>query len=331
MPHESASMGFRFWLFFLGVQVFPPFNLASIFYQKELEAFISTTGVDADIDNSVAQSYHHQKWVWKVGASFKDANSLNRKIHEQPSDQADVEMVNSASSVKGPTLNGSLWDAVEDISKSKNYRFYMNTLKELEDGGSSGKNYGVTIATTVDATKMTGDQRLRRLRKILSDSEVFGVTRGDIQVMFHEEFIQACLSIIYRGEWDQNFDEIMRSNRVISNARERFIICPRRFGKTWSVAMFCAAFFWCMPNVTVAIFSRGKRMAQKLMYLCIRYLLKLPGFKEFVKTSNSEQVVIQFGPHDIRTLCCLPGTPEVCINHISHARVGWVKAYFLDQ
>ena len=175
------------------------------------------------------------------------------------------------------------------------------------------QNYGVTVKTTVDALKQTGDQKLRRLRLTL---DAFDVKRGEIQVLFHEEFIQSTLSIIYRGEWEFNYDDIMRRNRVTSNSRERFIICPRRFGKTWSVAMFAAAFIWVIPNITISIFSRGKRMAQKLMFLCLRYIMKLPGYKEKLKTSNSEQIVFEFGPHDTRTLCCLPGSVEACITVI---------------
>jgi hypothetical protein len=281
-----------------------------------LESLNEVNG-DLDLDNiDIAQAYHYPKWTWSVGASFKDVARINDKLTKDEMD-LNNDTIQTIDSLY-PTEPSSIWDDVNKIAKSKSYELFVNAVKELEEGGSSGKNFGVTVETSVDATKMTGDQKLRRLRKILGDPNVFGVKRGDIQVMFHEEFIQACLSILYRGEWEQNFDEIMRRNRVISNARERFIICPRRFGKTWSVAMFCAAFLWCIPGVTVSIFSRGKRMAQKLMYLCLRYLLKLPGFKDFVKTSNSEQIILEFGPNDTRVLCCLPGTAEVCTIYYYH-------------
>lgn len=288
--------------------MYPPINITNVLYKREQEY---NSDPNKDSINNVTGSYLNKKWTWKVGNTFKDVQRLNNNIRGRGVDiDGDVDMVDNSVSVNDDT-QVDIWAEIDNIYQSKSYELFSNALKIANEDTANIKNYGVTVATTVDATKMTGDQKIRRLRKILGDPEVFGVRRGDIQVMFHEEFLQACLSIIYRGEWELNFDEIMARNRVTSNARERFIICPRRFGKTWAVAMFCAAYLWCIPKVTVSIFSRGKRMAQKLMFLCLRYLLKLPGFSDYVTTSNSEQIVLDFGPNDTRTLCCLPGTPEV--------------------
>jgi hypothetical protein len=259
-----------------------------------------------------AAKYKLGKSVWKLA---NDLGAIDKKMGSSASSfpsfgstpsSSTATSSSSLSSSSSADPYGNVWKKIDAISTSSWSKKLMDSIGRR---GKGGKGDGVTVATTVAALEMTGDQKLQRLRLLL---ESFGIERDELQVMFQEEFIQSALSIIYRGEWEQNFDDIMRKNRVQKMCRERFVICPRRFGKTWSVAMFCAAFIWVIPNVTVSIFSRGKRMAQKLMMLCLRFLLKLPGCERFVIKCNNEEVRLRFSLDDERVLCCLPGSVEVC-------------------
>jgi hypothetical protein len=288
------------------VTLLPPFNLTNLLYKKELET-LGTEKYDKKIN--VIDLYSAPKWAWKIGAGIKDVHSIYEFIKNSTSFS---DKTNNDTLTPAPQTKKTVWERIDEIESSEKYEKFLAMLKKTGDFGEANRDYGVTIDPTADATQMIGDQKLRRLRKVLSSPSVFGVTRGDIQVMFHEEFIRACLPTIYKGEWRNNFYDILRRNGIKSNSREVFIICPRRFGKTWSVAMFCAAFLWCIPNITISIFSRGKRMAQKLMLLCLQYLMRFKDFAKYEKGCNSEQIILSFGPNDRRVLCCFPGTAEVC-------------------
>jgi len=89
---------------------------------------------------------------------------------------------------------------------------------------------------------------------------------------------------------------------------EVMIITPRRWGKTYSVAMFVAASAFAIESTTQAIFSTGRRASKKLLDLIYQFLCKLPGMKESIITKNVEEIRIQGpgGEGDIRTICSYP-------------------------
>ncbi len=163
-------------------------------------------------------------------------------------------------------------------------------------------------------SKSSGDEVLAKLRRTLDS---LGFVRHEYQIDFHEEFIKSCLPKIYQAEWEMEYDRILRDFGLTKLQQETLIICPRRYGKTMSVAMFCAAFLWCVPECEIAIFSTGQRTARKLMALILRMLLRIPGFEDRLRTKNAENIVLSFGPYDERKLSCYPGTVAVCILNFS--------------
>jgi len=161
--------------------------------------------------------------------------------------------------------------------------------------------------------KYTGDEVLRQLEETLDN---FGVERHDHQINFHEKFKLSALPKIYEHEWDDDADRILQRLGNPEVRQETLVVTPRRFGKTWSVAMFCAAFLYCVPKCTISVFSTGQRMARKLMVLCCRMFLRLKGSVEMIKKGGKktqEQIEVRGNADvdDIRTLCCYPGTVKV--------------------
>jgi len=71
------------------------------------------------------------------------------------------------------------------------------------------------------------------------------------------------------------------------------ISTPRRFGKTISVCLFVAALIFACPNVEISIYSTCKRISQKLLRNCVKFLsiihdvLNIPHL-EFLKQSSDE-------------------------------------------
>lgn len=138
-----------------------------------------------------------------------------------------------------------------------------------------------------------------------------GIVRHDYQVYFHQKMVETHLRKIYEKEWNVYETEILRKFNLTKLYQERVIVCPRRFGKTYSVASFGAPATYCIPNHEIAIFSTGKRAAGKMMALIITFMLVMPRFREMCTTHNVENLIIEMSDSDKRKICCYPGTVGV--------------------
>lgn len=100
------------------------------------------------------------------------------------------------------------------------------------------------------------------------------------------------------------------SAREISAVKPFVSICtPRRWGKTVSVSMFCAAAI-CACDVNISIFSTGRRASESLLRLVLTYfneyndtgicprrrIDKSNNEKLVVKTASSEFVALGHNP-----------------------------------
>jgi len=192
-------------------------------------------------------------------------------------------------------------------------KHYENVLKKEFEALSIRERYIHISQPRFSTVKSNGDKIIFQLRATLDS---FGVTRHFLQVRFHEKFILSCLPKIYEDEWAENSDEILKRHNIENVKCESLVMTPRRFGKTWSVAMFCAAFVYCVPKCEISVYSTGKRMAAKLMDLCCDFLFRLSGAAEMIRAGgrrNQEKVVLKgpYGGQDKRVLCCYPGTVKV--------------------
>jgi len=285
----------------------PLWNFNNLIYRHQKENYRKC------VHGNLLSTYGKPKWQWAVAPTYQASQALTKFVASigqssgpLPSQSPTISS-NATTRERLQPQSTSIWSKLSSITSSKSYKTFLKVNIAKSDL-SNDLNSGVTVATTKPAILMTGDEKLRRLRLVLDS---FPNPRGEIQIMFHERFIQACLPIIYRGEWEYNFDAIMRRNRVMHVFQEMAMICPRRYGKSWSVAYFGASTLWTLPGITLTFFSRGKRMAQKLMLQCLRFALTLPGFDKYKSVCTTEKVELNFGNGDIRSLCCLPGSVEV--------------------
>ena len=112
---------------------------------------------------------------------------------------------------------------------------------------------------------------------------------------------------------------------------------PRRAGKTWSMAMFCAAMLLVCPDIEISVFATGQRIAGKLLKLIskvpspplawdcvslypvphtvpqmIRRLIIYVGVDEFKWIQENEQIITLEGPDGTKRQCgCYPGSARV--------------------
>ena len=105
----------------------------------------------------------------------------------------------------------------------------------------------------------------------------------------------------------------MRVNNWEHIAQEILISTPRRFGKTISVSMFCAAMLLSCPGVEISVYSTCMRISQKILRNVQKFALMIAGSDYFsinfiVKRENREEINLQgpLGDTDIRIINSYP-------------------------
>jgi hypothetical protein len=158
-----------------------------------------------------------------------------------------------------------------------------------------------------------GDRRLAKLREVLDNFE--GFVRSNGQRRFHEEFIKASLPHIYLSEFETHRDRILRENKM-DRVRFEILVCtPRRFGKTTSVSMFCAALLATCPDMWISVFSTGQRASSALLDQTAKFFRMLTedayclGGDERILKKNQEQLFTRGRtPEDVRRMFSYPST-----------------------
>jgi hypothetical protein len=144
-----------------------------------------------------------------------------------------------------------------------------------------------------NTTKLRGDAVLVDLERTLDS---FGYTRSVDQKIFHTAFVEACLPHLYGDEWPSACARVLTERKLERLQPEVLCITPRRWGKTWSVAMFVCAMMMCVPGIRIAIFSTGKRASSNLTDTIREFLELLPAFK-YAKIMKSNQEKLFVAPN----------------------------------
>jgi hypothetical protein len=131
--------------------------------------------------------------------------------------------------------------------------------------------------------RFVGDARLRTMNALLSMIDENGFERSNHQMQFHDAFIRACSRVLYREEWPVHRSAIMQHNAWVTAPSEIMVSTPRRFGKTFSVAMFCVCMALTFP-VEIVVFSPARRASRKI----------LERMREFAGTLGMSDRVIEY-------------------------------------
>jgi hypothetical protein len=90
-------------------------------------------------------------------------------------------------------------------------------------------------------------------RQYLAKLDTLGWARSYHQRLFHDDFLKACTRSFWKleppGQFARDHQRVLRVNSWDHIAQEILISTPRRFGKTISVSMFCAAMLLSCPGV----------------------------------------------------------------------------------
>jgi hypothetical protein len=165
-------------------------------------------------------------------------------------------------------------------------------------------------ATRSKSKVITGRERLTALRTVLDS---YGLDRSDTQREFHDCMIGACAQLIFKDDLESELVDLLAELGVEELHSEFMAITPRRWGKTYSVAMFVVAAAFAIEGVEQAIFSTGRRASQKLLELVYTFICKIPGMKESITKHNVETIWIQGpnGQNDIRKIFSYPSKVKI--------------------
>jgi len=164
--------------------------------------------------------------------------------------------------------------------------------------------------TKRESRRITGRQRYNKARQALA---AFGITPSPMQRVFFDNMFGACAELIFKDDLETERDDLMLELGLTRLQKQFMAITPRRFGKTYSVAMFVVAMAFGVENLEQSIFSTGRRASQKLLDLIYWFMCKIPGMKESIIRHNVETIWIQ-GPNgagDIRKISSYPSKVKV--------------------
>lgn len=189
------------------------------------------------------------------------------------------------------------------------------------------------LISNSENTKITPWTRIKKVLTALDALDRQGWKRSHHQKIFHDQFLRASVRIMWKteepGSFQRDHKEILETYGWASLPQEILISTPRRFGKTISVSMFCAAMIYAAPAVEVSIYSTCKRISQKLLQNVAKFLeliyveLKVP--RHGVIRQNMEEMVLR-GPEGIqdirkcnsypsKVVCLLPHPLILALTH----------------
>jgi hypothetical protein len=160
----------------------------------------------------------------------------------------------------------------------------------------------VSVGLSVD---VPGDVVLKNLRRAIRR---FRLTSQ--QLIFSELFIASQLKSIYKQDYAAHELRIKEENDLDELFQYALICCPRRFGKTYFTAIFCACLLVCVPGTKIVLFSPGKRQSTMIMNLIRQNLKHLKQWHDWEITKNNVEELVVNVDGDERSCMGLPAKEE---------------------
>ena len=204
---------------------------------------------------------------------------------------------------------------------------YLPLVHELRDDVVGARETpGATIVSRLDAfieasksEALRGDGVLARLYLALDSC---GLERTSTQRYFHKMFVFSVLPWIYgKKDFSRFRERILSQNGVTSSEKYNqftLISTPRRWGKTTSVAIFCASMLYAVPDAWISVYSTGRRASKSLSDMVYKFLKRLEEGAEMQKSNvmvkNTEELFYQgTTASDVRRMFSYPATVQVRI------------------
>lgn len=207
---------------------------------------------------------------------------------------------------------------------------------------SVGESAGATDSPVAVTTVRDGFYHMQRLRDALNSIDRTTWKRSYHQRWFHDHYLRACARVFFKTEEEGAFERahkrILETNGWEALQQEVLISTPRRFGKTISISLFCAALMFACPSCECSIYSTCKRISQKLLRNVIKFLdmmyvqMQVSPYRVIRKNQEELQINGPEGPTDVRIMNSYPSkvqrTPPAHTPH-THARMHTTDALLM--
>ena len=135
------------------------------------------------------------------------------------------------------------------------------------------------LEAAIRPTESSMSEGEKRFRKFLRAPTLIamenGITLDPVQHKFIEAFQFACAPRVYGADWESDKIKFYQTYKLDRIHYQVLCMSPRRFGKTWSIALFCLSLIWTVPNIIVNVFSTNQRTSNSICRLIRKWMFKL--------------------------------------------------------
>jgi len=171
-----------------------------------------------------------------------------------------------------------------------------------------------------------GDLLVKDVHKALAHLDNNGYERSAHQRLFHRAFMMASLEQFYRGDLQRNLVRLLSDFGVSELHSEVAIMTPRRFGKTWGVAMWAASMLVMGRDHDTCIYSTGSRVS-KMMLQTIMRMVRVLAAKfggNIVSINKNEECVFETAAGYTNSIHAYPAKSDTLRGTGSKRRTGTV-------
>ena len=164
--------------------------------------------------------------------------------------------------------------------------------------------------------KTNGDTILERIQDIFMNG--FGIEWSVVQIRVFQALIDGILPRVYGTEWQEVKGRVMAQRKIDRLHQETLVNMARRNGKTWVVSGGAAAVYLVVPDISIAVFSVGKRQATMFMNSTVEKIEMAFNNGTHVNrndyslvTKNQETIIYDHPEGGKQVLGCYPGSTKV--------------------
>lgn len=177
---------------------------------------------------------------------------------------------------------------------------YLDRKKQEMETGIIPRSMSQEIIQSMQGVGSSGADRDRELLQTLRWFDENGHPRSMQQREFHSHFRRGCMSIIYGKEFPQMEEKLLRDNGWVDMKKTVIIETPRRFGKTYSTAMYAISLAVTQPNLRCCIYSTGQTTATQVLTYVRQFFRSLPSHSKFTIVMDN-QTELRFHPSNDST------------------------------
>jgi len=247
---------------------------------------------------------------------------LNEISTEQPKN---INIVNTTSTT-GDVLGGDLcfWTDIEnsDVEGGDEHVDYLPYFDFFRSETTTAYQEYEEFVYVPELWQSYADPRYEKrevkgdelLRKIKAGYDLFPHTPTPQQRQMLEAALKTNLTSIYGDSWEMEKARVMKDHEWTTCRPELLMVTPRRFGKTWGIAMHCVLMLTSIPFYDIVLFAVRLRQTKMLLGLIKQMFDAHPYSKSMrIITLNKEEMSVAGPEGDQRTVKAFPSSTQVRI------------------